>query len=677
VTINLDNAVVYDLETFPNCFTMNVSGLYSDLDMTFEISKPIDGQGRDHREQLLQWFYYWEAMNTPMIGFNSVAFDYSVLHFIYDNPYASVEDIYDHAMSLINASFGGNRFASQIFPSDRFAPQIDLFKLHHFDNPAKRTSLKALEVNMRSETVSETSVPFGTMVTRDQIDRCVVPYNKDDTRETKKFALYSMDAIKFRVGLSDTIKGDVLNFPDTKIGAKILEQRLGDDLCYSREFGARQPRQSIRDRIRLADIIFPYVQFRNAEFNRILDWMRGQVLSADELTESTIVTKGVFKGVSAHVGGIDFVFGTGGIHGSVESQRFQADAEWGIFDIDVASLYPNIAIVNRLYPEHLGERFVEEYAKLPLERKEWQEKKGKKCAEANSMKLASNGTYGNSNNKYSVFYDPRFTMAITINGQLLLCMLAEWLLTVPSLSLVQINTDGITYRCRRDQVEKARVLQAAWERYTCLALEEAQYGRMWIRDVNSYVAEGLDGALKQKGAYWFPRKFPDDISNAQPPAWHKDFSNCVSTMAAVEHMVTGVSVEEFIYGYGNPFDFMCRAKVDRSSSLKIGDKEVQRITRYYVANDGGAMKKISPPVKGAQVGEFKRKSGIGDFEWSHAVPGVWDERYHTKNKSRYEIREMGIESGFLVAECNRAADFDFQNVNYEWYIDRAKKLVIT
>jgi hypothetical protein len=37
---------------------------------------------------------------------------------------------------------------------------------------------------------------------------------------------------------------------------------------------------------------------------------------------------------------------------------------------------------------------------------------------------------------------------------------------------------------------------------------------------------------------------------------------------------------------------------------------------------------------------------------------------------------MGIESGFLVAECNRAADFDFQNVNYEWYIDKAQKLVI-
>ena len=31
--------------------------------------------------------------------------------------------------------------------------------------------------------------------------------------------------------------------------------------------------------------------------------------------------------------------------------------------------------------------------------------------------------------------------------------------------------------------------------------------------------------------------------------------------------------------------------------------------------------------------------------------------------------------GHLVAECNVASRFDFQNVNYEWYIAAARKLV--
>lgn len=649
---------------------MNVQGLFSDLDMTFEISNC--DQSRDDRQLLWQWFSYWQVTQTPMIGFNNIVFDYPVLHFIYNNPHASAEEIYSFAMDIIESY---SRFGHQVWESDRFAPQIDLLKIHHFDNRAKSTSLKALEINMRSESVLECPIPFGISVTRDQIDKYVIPYNKHDVRETRKFAHTSMNAIKFRIGLTDTLQGDVLNFNDTKIGAKILEQRLGEEICYTREYGSRQPRQTIRSSINLNEIIFPYIQFREPEFNRILSWMRTQSLDGDELTE-TIKTKGVFTGVHAHVGGLDFHFGTGGIHGSVTAQRFEETETIAIVDIDVEGLYPNIAIKNRLAPEHLGEPFVFEYSKLPQERK--LHKKG--TVENAAFKLASNGTYGNSNNKFSVFYDPKFTMAITINGQLMLCMLAEWLLTVPTLQIIQINTDGITFRVHRTLLNYVRRVWGQWENLTQLSLEQAQYSRMWIRDVNNYIAETTDGKLKQKGAYWFPRVFPDDISNASPPAWHKDFSAVVSIKAAVEHMVTGADIEQFVCSHGDPFDFMCRAKVDRSSKLMIGDREVQRITRYYVAREGGHMRKISPPAKGAAIGDYKRKNGITDREYQDVLamiqPGTWDERIHTKNKSRYEIREMAIESGYLVAECNHVNSFDFNNVNFDWYIEGARKLVI-
>lgn len=669
--INLDHAIVYDIETTPGCFSMHVIGLFSEIEMTFEIS-PF----RDDRESLFQWMHYWQATETPMVGFNNVGFDYVVLHFIWQNPDCTIAEIYEKAMSIIN-DFTGRGYHT-IWQSDRFAPQIDLYLIHHFNNRAKATSLKALEVNMRSENVMECPLPFDRHYTESEIRDVLIPYNRHDVKETKQFAHYSMDAIRFRIGLSETITGDCVNFNDSKIGSKILEQRLGEELCYTREYGRKEPRQTPRSSIALNDIIFPYVEFENAEFNRVLAWMRTQTLTADDVGESEAIrTKGVFSGVRATVGGIDFDFGTGGIHGSVTSQKFIADAEWGIYDIDVAALYPSIAIVNRLYPEHLGEKFIEEYAKLPIERAK--HKKG--TVQNAAFKLASNGTYGNSNNKYSVFYDPKFTMAITINGQLMLCMLAEWLLSVQSLQIIAINTDGITYRCRRDRQPHAKILQGIWERKTRLVLESVEYSRMWIRDVNSYVAEGVDGKLKKKGAYWFADKFPDDISNSSPPAWHKDFSAVVATKAAVAHMTQGVDIERFVYGHGDPFDFMCRAKVDRSSKLMIGDDQVQRLTRYYVAHNGGHMRKISPPVKGAKVGDYKRRNGISDFEYQSVLdsiaPGMHDERIHTKNKSRYEIREMSIESGHKVAECNHAAKFDFGNVNYEWYIDKARKLVVT
>lgn len=657
--MNLESAVVYDIETTISAFTLNCQGLFSDLEMTFEISPH-----RDDRRELLAWFEYWRATETPMIGFNSVAFDYPVIHHIWQNPDCSLQDIYDKAQERIrdHTNFG------IIWQSDRLCPQWDLLKMMHFDNHAKRTSLKALQFAMRSENVQEMPLPFDQPMSQEEVRGVLIPYNSHDVSETKKFALYNLDAIKFRIGLSATLRGDVLNFSDSKIGSKILEQRLGDDLCYTWDSGRKEARRTKRATIALADVIFPYITFCNPEFQRILTWMRAQTISEDEVT-GKLKTKGVFTGVSASVGGIDFHFGTGGIHGSVTSQRFAADPETVLVDIDVEGLYPRIAIVNNLAPEHLGQRFVEEYTKLPQERK--LHKKG--TVENASFKLASNGTYGNSNNEHSVFYDPKFTMTITVNGQLMLAMLAEWLLEVPTLSLIAINTDGITYRVAKAWAHHAEVVRNIWMRRTNLVLEEAQYNRMWIRDVNNYVAEDTAGKLKQKGAYWFPRKFPEDISNSSPPAWHKDYSAQVVIKAAVASMVEGVDVERFVYSHQDPFDFMCRAKVDRSSELWIGDQKQQRICRYYLAVVGGAMKKVSPPT--GPMGTYKRRSGISDGEWARA-PAEWDPRWHTKNKSKYETREMSIESGFLVAECNVASRFDFSNVNYDWYIAAAKKLVI-
>lgn len=39
MTIVLDNAIVYDIEIFPNCFTLSVECLNSDFAETWEISE--------------------------------------------------------------------------------------------------------------------------------------------------------------------------------------------------------------------------------------------------------------------------------------------------------------------------------------------------------------------------------------------------------------------------------------------------------------------------------------------------------------------------------------------------------------------------------------------------------------------------------------------------------------
>lgn len=678
MTFNLESAILYDIETFPNCFTLHMQCLNSDASGTWEIS-----QFRDDRQMLMQWFQYLAATQTAMIGFNNINFDYPVIHYLFHNPQASYEAIYNKAMSIIQSQ---DKFGHMVWADKRFAPQIDLFKIHHMDNPAKSTSLKALQINMRSKTVVDMPIPVGTVLTEQQINELLIPYNKHDVTQTKKFAEHSLEAIKFRVSLIDKpgFGIDVLNWPDTKIGSKIMETRLGDELCYDRSTGRRQLRQTPRTRIALADIIFPYIHFNNPEFQRIYQYLKSQVLTTGDINsfgdeKPKIQTKGVFTNLKAQVGGLDFYFGTGGIHGSISAQKITATKEWRIRDIDVASLYPSIAIVNRLAPAHLGEKYVEVYSGLPAERKKWQKEKGKKCVEANSIKLAGNGVYGNSNNMYSVFYDPQYTLTVTINGQLMLCMLAEKLANVPTLRILQVNTDGVTYFIHESYEPQAAAICKEWEAYTCLTLEDADYSRIWLRDVNNYVAESPDGSLKLKGAYWYPDPldYYKSISEAQPPAWHKDLSNLVSIRAAVAAMIHNVPPEQFIKLCRNPYDFMCKVKVGRSDLLLHGGNPIQKTSRYYISINGYDLVKQAPPV--GTPGAYKRRNGVSEHEYNRIMAetgGQWDERVCTKNKSVYEERETNQAAGYKTSICNDINDFNFNNVNYEWYINEANKLII-
>ena len=90
------------------------------------------------------------------------------------------------------------------------------------------------------------------------------------------------------------------------------------------------------------------------------------------------------------------------------------------------------------------------------------------------------------------------------------------------------------------------------------------------------------------------------------------------------------------------------------------------------------MKKISPP-KG-EMGQYKRKSKLTD-EYFNRVMGeigknVWDARIHTGNKSKYETRVTGIQSGWKVKQCNVATDFDWNDVDWDFYREECKKIII-
>ena len=608
----MSNDYVYDIETYPNVFTLAVEHSQAPLRWSFEIS-----DWRNDSRDIVAFLQYLKDTNARMVGFNNLGFDYPVLHTLIRMGRSDAPTLYQKAMAIIGSQDEGDgKWAHQINPSDRFVPQIDLFKIHHFDNKARATSLKVLEFNMRSDNIEDLPFPVGTTLTQAQVP-VLKRYNAHDVAQTKAFYEHTFSMLKFREELTHKYSRDFINHNDTKIGKDYFVMKLVEAgvACYDYGDKGRTPRQTRRSSIALKDAILPWIAFEQPEFNRVLGWLREQVITE---------TKGVFNDLTATIDGFTFVFGLGGIHGSVESEVIESDDDHIIVDLDVTSYYPNLAIVNGFHPAHLGKTFVTIYKHLFEQRKQYP----KKSAESAMLKLALNGVYGDSNNQFSVFYDPLYTMTITLNGQLLLCLLAEGLMHIPGLRLIQVNTDGLTVRVPRANKWLVDMARAAWQTRTGLNLEEAIYKRVFIRDVNNYIGQYEDGSVKRKGAYEYDME------------WHQNAGGLVIAKVAEKVLLEGAPIRQTVQQWPDIMDFMLRTKVPRSSYLQWGDGRVQNTSRYYIAQGGKPLFKWMPPLK-----------------------------------DKTEWRKIGVESGWRVQVCNDIKDATLP-VDFDYYIREVEKLCL-
>ena len=682
---------VYDIETYPNCFTFTAICADNSRTHVYECSSR-----KNDVSQLFEFLDMLHDKKHRMVGFNNKGFDYPVLHELLEvkakavtvSGKAVAKKAYKVAQDLISVQAEHNNIRLK-----EYVKQVDLFKIHHFDNKARATSLKMIEFNMKSDSIEDLPFPVGTELTDSEID-VLLKYNMHDVVKTLDFYNISLNLIRFRDELSKKYRRDFTNHNDTKIGKDYFIMQLEKtmpDSCYKKDStGKKVINQTKRPLIAIKDCLFNYYDFQRPEFKAIFEWFKKQTITetkgvfsdiaedkldrvamfadmnvmrkkfkAEQIDEELAAFKAAYpagwidkvelkakkKGqpvysywycwheaetLNVMVDGFRFDFGTGGIHGSVSSCIVAESDTHQLIDADVSSMYPNIAIANRVYPEHLTDRFCDIYKDVYEQRKSYP----KASAENAMLKLALNGVYGDSNNQYSPFYDPQYTMTITINGQLSLCLLAEKLLTIDGLSLVQVNTDGVTVLCPRNMMDKYNTICEAWQQQVGLQLEYANYSKMIIRDVNNYLAFYIDGKVKRKGAYQY-----------EGLGWHQNQGGLVIPMAAEANMIYGTGIKDFVQNHKDMYNFMLRTKVPRNSKLMLvmddgTEIQQQNICRYYACKDGGKLVKIMPAL----------------------IEGGED-------------RRLSIDSSWNVKTCNNIKDFG-NDIDYDYYIAEAEKLVV-
>jgi hypothetical protein len=704
---------VYDIETFRNFFL----AVFYNID-TKAITKYEISDRADDREELRNFL----LTKPKCIGFNNVNFDYPVLHnTILKIPLklCTAERLYKEAGRVISQKY------SAVWPNQTIVPQLDLFKIWHYDNKNKATSLKWLEFAMRSEDVRDLPYSPDTHLSYSQMDE-VSDYCVHDVMETYKFYTKSHKHIKIREFYSAQENMNLINASEIKLSKEIFAKRLSEPMGMD-TWDIKKLRTH-RDKVEIKDVIFNYIKFNDPINKKVLDFYRNSVwLNTDEMTAKQKKEHSI--SYTTKYLNVERDYAEGGLHSFGQPAIYESDDQYVLIDVDFASYYPHISFKNGLHPEHIpADIFNTIYEGFYTERKKYPKSDPRNYV----LKIVLNGSYGLSKDKYSLLYDPKWQLAITVNGQLLLTLLTEKIVEncEKEVKIIFENTDGAMYLLHRSDVDNLRRACSQVEGTCNIPLETVECKKVIARDVNNYINIIDDDNIKFKGAFEIDRDY------------NKNHSKRIIPLALANYFIHNVPPEYTIYNhlisedysfaknYGI-FDFLIGAKMKGNNKLVqrellgpdsfgipdmrdfvqlfgyknisyyvienqrkkkidiavkenkggllkdifdlcyqnsslIKDTSLSKTTRYYVSNNGTQLIKKMPFLK-SKLNNYHNKSLK-----LHLSKDMSELKFL---EIQLPERETNIESGWLCTVMNKIKRKEDYDINYDYYISEAYKII--
>ena len=629
--------LVYDIETMTELFLVGIYDPHENTYHEFEVSK-----SRYELEKFAEFCekyeeHYW-------VGYNNLRFDSQVVEWVlrnYEN-WAEKTNLEIAAMIAQKAQDVIHDANFDLFPEyreiDLSLKQIDLFRIHHFDNKNKRVSLKRLEFEMDLENIEEMPIHH-TKTNMSLEDRKLTrEYCRNDVMATYEFYKITIgetdhplykgnNQIELRLDIEKEFDIPCLNYSDSKIGDEIIKKYY----CEEKRMDVKElPKKGFfRKTIKVKNCIAKYVRFQTVQLDQFLKKLQSMELGMDD-------------DLKEHINFYDNVYSfmKGGLHTENKPEIFEADDDYLIIDYDVSSYYPAIIINNKQYPFHLGKEFLIGYKRMYEKRLELKPlaKKDKKIKGiVGALKLAVNGSYGKTSDMNSWMYDRQVTMFTTITGELSLMMLIE-VYELKDINIISANTDGVTIRVHKSKMDDVEKINQWWSELTGYELERVDYSKIIFSTVNDYIAITTNGEIKKKG---------DFLTDFE---LHKNKSCRVVPIALERYFVDGVDVRDSILAHSNPYDFCIRQKSTKDfhyEGYRKGKDAVvyNKLIRYYVSNEGEKLMKIKNEGSDSTAPEIAQ---VEAGEWLCKV----------------------------VNYLPKTTNVQDMNINYEYYIEKAESMIV-
>ena len=193
-------------------------------------------------------------------------------------------------------------------------------------------------------------------------------------------------------------------------------------------------------------------------------------------------------------------------------------------------------------------------------------------------------------------FEPKIANHICISGQLLLTDLIEKLEDIPTLKLIQANTDGLMIGYNPKHESKVNAIVSDWESRTGLNMEYTEIKTITQKDVNNYVMVAGATYLIKDGEKVITKEDKSKISvkGSYVSLYNGgDFRNnslVILHKCLVEYFLHNTPVEDTVNNADNILDFQMIAKTGSSYKGTLyevnGEKvPVQKVNRVYATSD--------------------------------------------------------------------------------------------
>jgi DNA polymerase elongation subunit (family B) len=540
-----------DTECYPNYFLIVLKSLDGQI-LEFE----YDHETSFDKAQLVNIL-----SRDLTIGFNSRFYDIPmIMRFIKENDKPTNDQLKRLSDELILSDNSFNIISNNFLWTPRKWNHIDIIRVL----PSKG-SLKMYGARIHTRKLQDLPYDPSKVLTREE-KNILKDYCINDVDITRDLYLQIQDELRIRheVGISiyEKISIDLQKYYYDRFGVDIRSKSDADivEICFKLKFND----VSIPKEQHLSFKYKPphYISYYNENITNIL-----KEITEFDFTDKTNLKKDVsFVGREIKTKTNSFTIGIGGLHSKEESLAVIKTDDEFLIDVDVTSYYPSIIINNGIYPSNIGKEFLYLY-------KLWRDRrlkiKDKTSTPSKFYKIVLNGTFGRFGYRKSILYDLEKMIQITITGQLCLLMLIEEL-EKHDFDIISGNTDGLTVRGKISNTDKFNEVLEKWEFLTGFELEKTHYDRIYIRDVNNYLAIKSDGGVKTKGFLSM-----NDLSrNAHLGIVKKAVKNYLTNEYPIENTIKNGVKEDYILTKKTKFGANFRGEY------------LGKVVRWYYRTDG-------------------------------------------------------------------------------------------